>query len=62
MGNIPFLGLVEGTALGNGPNSDEAMEHDTQRKRVGQFEISFNMQVHSLKCAVPEFLYPFTHS
>lgn len=38
--NIPFLGLVEETALGNGPNSDEAMEHDTQRKRVGQFEIT----------------------
>lgn len=38
--NGPFLGLVAGTALGNGPNSDDAMEHDTQRKRVGQFEIA----------------------
>lgn len=40
MENIPFFRLVEGIALGNGPNSDDAMEHDTERKGVGQFEIT----------------------
>lgn len=39
MENIPFLGLAEEIALGKGPNSDDAIAHDTQR-RVGALEIT----------------------
>lgn len=49
----------------NGPNSDDAIEHDTHKKLVGLSEITvlLNKQVvDSLKCTMLEFLYPFTHS
>lgn len=40
MENIPFLGLAEEIALGKGQNSDDAIGHDTQRRRVGPFQIT----------------------
>ena len=62
MENIPFLGLDEEIALVNGPNSDDAIERDTHKKLVGQFEITVLINkrlVDSLKCTMPDFLYPF---
>lgn len=65
MENNPFLGLDKEIALANGPNSNDAIECDTHKKLAEQCEITvvLNKQVaYSLKCTVPEFFYPFTHS